>query len=94
MDEKLDIVKSPCTSSSSPVPKNQQISTTITDVEAAIEPSQEWKAQKAEYLVIFTLAIISVMVALDATILVSVLPVRIAVIKPSKYFSNSDVLTS
>lgn len=94
MDEKLDIVKSPCTSSSSPVPKNQQISTTITDVEAAIEPSQEWKAQKAEYLVIFTLAIISVMVALDATILVSVLPVRIAVIKPSQYFSNSDVLTS
>jgi len=94
MDEKLDIVKSPCTSSSSPVPKNQQISTTITDVEAAIEPSQEWKAQKAEYLVIFTLAIISVMVALDATILVSVLPVRIAAIKPSQYFSNSDVLTS
>lgn len=70
MDEKLDIVKSPCTSSSSPVPENQQISTTITDVEAAIESSQEWKAQKAEYLVIFTLAIISVMVALDATILV------------------------
>lgn len=94
MEEKLDIAKSPCTSSSSPVPENQQISTTITDVEAAIEPSQEWKAQKAEYLVIFTLAIISVMVALDATILVSVLPVRIGVIKSSQCFSNPDVLTS
>lgn len=35
----------------------------------------EWKPGKKEYAVMITLAIISLMVALDATILVSVLPV-------------------
>ncbi len=35
----------------------------------------EWKPGKKEYAVMLTLALISLMVALDATILVSVLPV-------------------
>jgi hypothetical protein len=36
----------------------------------------EWQPGTKEYAVMITLAIISLMVALDATILVSVLPVR------------------
>lgn len=39
-------------------------------------PDAEWQPGKKEYAVMITLAIISLMVALDATILVSVLPVR------------------
>jgi hypothetical protein len=38
-------------------------------------PEVEWKPGKKEYAVMLTLAVISLMVALDATILVSVLPV-------------------
>jgi predicted MFS family arabinose efflux permease len=34
----------------------------------------DWKPQKQEYLIMFTIAFISLVVALDATILVSVLP--------------------
>ena len=47
------------------------------DVEAASDHSSVWKPQKQEYLVMATLATISLMVALDATILVSILPVRL-----------------
>ena len=45
------------------------------DIEAVNEVPAEWRPQKQEYLVMLTLAIISLMVALDATILVTVLPV-------------------
>jgi hypothetical protein len=45
------------------------------DVESAKGSQVEWKPQKQEYLVMLTLSIISLMVALDATILVTVLPV-------------------
>jgi hypothetical protein len=45
------------------------------DVEAVNEVPAEWRPQKQEYLVMLTLATISLMVALDATILVTVLPV-------------------
>jgi predicted MFS family arabinose efflux permease len=38
------------------------------------EALAQWKPQKQEYLVMLTIAFISLMVALDATILVSVLP--------------------
>jgi hypothetical protein len=38
-------------------------------------PNEEWKPSRTEYGVMITLAVISLMVALDATILVSVLPV-------------------
>ena len=44
-------------------------------VESAKSSQVEWKPQKQEYLVMLTLSIISLMVALDATILVTVLPV-------------------
>jgi hypothetical protein len=45
------------------------------DIESAKSSQVEWKPQKQEYLVMLTLSIISVMVALDATIPVTVLPV-------------------
>ena len=47
----------------------------LDDVESAKSSQVEWKPQKQEYLVMLTLSIISLMVALDATILVTVLPV-------------------
>lgn len=37
---------------------------------------QEWKPQAREWLVMITLALISLMVALDATILVPIIPVQ------------------
>jgi len=48
------------------------------DVEskADVETIQEWKPQKKELLIMISLSFISLMVALDATILVTVLPVR------------------
>jgi len=48
---------------------------TVPDVEASKEAPEEWKAHKREYLVMASLAVISLVVALDATILVLVLPV-------------------
>ena len=45
-------------------------------LEQGLLPEPEWKPGKQEYAVMITLAVISLMVALDATILVSVLPVR------------------
>lgn len=45
------------------------------DIESAKSSQVEWKPQKQEYLVMLTLSIISVMVALDATIPVTILPV-------------------
>lgn len=44
-------------------------------LEKAVLPEVEWKPSSKEYAVMITLAVISLMVALDATILVSVLPV-------------------
>lgn len=48
------------------------------DMEASASPSSpeapDWKPQRQEYLIMFTIAFISLVVALDATILVSVLP--------------------
>jgi hypothetical protein len=43
---------------------------------ASEEQSPDWKPQKSEYMVMYSISIISLMVALDATILVPVLPVR------------------
>lgn len=45
------------------------------NMEKGLAPEPEWKPGKQEYAVMLTLAVISLMVALDATILVSVLPV-------------------
>jgi len=41
------------------------------------ETEVEWKPTKAEWFIMASLAVISLMVALDATILVAVLPVSI-----------------
>ena len=38
-------------------------------------PQGEWKAGKSEWMIIIVIAIVSLMVALDATILVTILPV-------------------
>lgn len=47
----------------------------------------EWRPRKGEYLVMITLSIISLMVALDATILVPVLPVSYPVFEVLGMFS-------
>lgn len=45
------------------------------DMEASVPSSStDWKPQRQEYLIMYTIAFISLVVALDATILVSVLP--------------------
>ncbi|KAL1835412.1 hypothetical protein VTJ49DRAFT_6777 [Mycothermus thermophilus] len=49
-------------------------STSSTGPAVELGPVEEWKPGKMEYAVMLTLALISLMVALDATILVSVLP--------------------
>ncbi|KAK3690274.1 major facilitator superfamily domain-containing protein [Podospora appendiculata] len=46
----------------------------VTKLEEVDDPQAEWKPGPQEYAVMGTLAVISLMVALDATILVSVLP--------------------
>lgn len=46
---------------------------TLDHVEPPITP--EWKAGSGEYLVVFTLCLLALIVALDASILVPVLPV-------------------
>jgi hypothetical protein len=43
---------------------------------AAAAPPEPFKPQKKEWLIMISLAFISFMVSLDATILVTVLPVR------------------
>lgn len=52
-----------------------------TDIEAMTEVKAEapaeWKPNKNELLVMISLSFISLMVALDATVLVTVLPVRV-----------------
>lgn len=49
-----------------------------TDLEKAVaEPMEEWKLQKEEWFIMISLSIISFMVSIDATILVTVLPVRL-----------------
>jgi hypothetical protein len=53
-------------------------------LEQGLLPEPEWKPGKKEYAVMLTLALISLMVALDATILVSVLPVSGQSLDPTK----------
>lgn len=52
------------------------VSTTSTDVESLEKPTEEWKPHKKEWFIMISLSLISLMVSLDATILVTVLPVR------------------
>ncbi|KAL1598942.1 hypothetical protein SLS60_008087 [Paraconiothyrium brasiliense] len=50
-------------------------SSTNMDLEKLDIPAEEWKPEKKEWIIMISLSIISLMVALDATILVTVLPV-------------------
>lgn len=54
-------------------------STSGTDIEAmgGFQDMPEWKPQRAEWIIMLSLSTISLMVALDATILVTVLPVSV-----------------
>lgn len=60
------------------IEKHGQMDLAVTDVEAAtaekLAKLAEWRPRRQEWLVMLTLATISLMVALDATILVPVLP--------------------
>ena len=47
----------------------------ISDLEKSTQVTEEWKPDKAVYMTMLTMAVLSLMVALDATILVTVLPV-------------------
>lgn len=49
-----------------------------TDMEAAVEVDEQatWEAGRRAWLIVLTLAFVSLIVALDATILVTALPVR------------------
>jgi hypothetical protein len=51
------------------------------DLEKAVEKPEEWKPEKKEWFIMISLSVISFMVALDATILVTVLPVRLNTIR-------------
>ena len=42
---------------------------------------EEWKPERKEWFIMISLSIISFMVALDATILVTVLPVRLPILQ-------------
>lgn len=63
------------------IPSNiEESSTQFAGQKAQQEPTAsdpEWKAGRDEWLIIIVLAIVSLMVALDATILVPVLPVSV-----------------
>jgi len=71
-----ELSKTPSIASTLSLPPKEACATVSDDLEAASDGSTDWKPQKQEYLVMATLATISLMVALDATILVSILPVR------------------
>jgi hypothetical protein len=82
MSEKIATLDTMAIPDESSIPTSTEPSTYETpsvqvpdDVESAKSGQVEWKPQKQEYLVMVTLSIISLMVALDATILVTVLPV-------------------
>lgn len=56
--------------------KVSSIASSPQDLDPATEtPDREWKAGKEEWMIILVIAFVGLMVALDATILVSALPV-------------------
>lgn len=60
-------------------------SVSSTDLEKFEQAVEEWKPQKKEWFIMISLSIISFMVALDATILVTVLPVSQLCSRNCKY---------
>ncbi len=60
-----------------PLPNVSGLSAGQNAQEKSKDPPREWKAGRAEWMIIIVLAIVSLMVALDATILVSALSVSI-----------------
>lgn len=73
----------------------EKSSTRLAGQKSGQEPSvsnQEWKAGRKEWMIILVIAIVSLMVALDATILVPVLPVR-ALEKGFKQETEDDIFS-
>ena len=60
-----------------PLPSVSGLPSGQTAMEIPKEPPPDWKAGRGEWMIIIVLAIVSLMVALDATILVSALAVSI-----------------
>lgn len=57
----------------------KQVHFSVVEVEkAAPRPAPEWKPNKQEWTIMVTIAVVSLMVALDATVLVPVLPVSVS----------------
>jgi len=52
--------------------------TQVASATSTATPAIEWKAGKQEWLIVICLATVSLMVALDATIIVTPLPVRVS----------------
>ena len=52
--------------------------TQVASATSTTTPEDEWKAGKQEWLIVICLATVSLMVALDATIIVTPLPVRVS----------------
>jgi hypothetical protein len=65
------------TDANAPATTGSSASSTTMDLEklATHAPAEEWKPETKEWIIMISLSIISLMVALDATILVTVLPV-------------------
>lgn len=70
------------------------VDTMKTDVESLEKQAlpEEWKPQKKEWFMMISLSIISLMVALDATILVTVLPVSFNL--PNRQYHATQMLTA
>lgn len=61
------------------------------DMETAIEVNEKgaWEASRRVWLIVLTLAFVSLIVALDATILVTALPVRLGIVPRHWHTSDS-----
>lgn len=57
------------------VPRNALITEKQPATSSSEDPPDEWKADRQVWLIMITLVVISLMAALDATILVTALPV-------------------
>jgi hypothetical protein len=74
----IEMTSKPGSYNGTPDTVDSSASSTTMDLEKLDIPAEEWKPERKEWIIMISLSIISLMVALDATILVTVLPVSIA----------------